>query len=48
MALSGFKHGLFSRLLTVCLSAAIVCAAVATIMFHAYRDVITETVFMPS
>jgi PAS domain S-box-containing protein len=42
MALSGFKHGLFSRLLTVCLSAAIVCAVVATIMFHAYRDAITE------
>ena len=42
MALSGFKHGLFSRLLTVCVSAALVCTAVATIMFHAYRDAITK------
>lgn len=42
MALSGFKHGLFSRLLTVCVSAALVCTAVATIMFHAYREAITK------
>ena len=42
MALSGFKHGLFSRLLTVCVSAARVCTAVVTIMFHAYREAITK------
>ena len=43
MALSGFKHGLFSRLLTVCVSAPRVCTAIATIMFHAYREAITKT-----
>ena len=42
MALSGLKHGLFSRLLTVSVSAELVCTAGATIMFHAYFEAIPK------
>ena len=36
------RSGLFSRLPSVCVSAALVCAAVATVVFHSYRDAIIQ------
>ena len=40
------KSGLFSRLLAVCVAAALVCAAVATVVFHGYRDAIIQNRLM--
>lgn len=42
MTISGLKSGLFSQLLAVCVTAALICAALATIIFHTYRDAITQ------
>lgn len=42
MTISGLKSGLFSQLLAVCVTAALICAALATIIFHSYRDTITQ------
>ncbi|MGC6497516.1 MAG: hypothetical protein ACON4I_06365 [Candidatus Puniceispirillaceae bacterium] len=36
------RSGLFSRLLAVCVAAALICAAVATIVFYSYRDAIIQ------
>ena len=36
------RSGLFSRLLAACVAAALVCAAVATVVFHGYRDAIIQ------
>ena len=40
------RSGLFSRLLAVCVAAALVCAAVATVVFHGYRDAIIQNRLM--
>ncbi len=40
------RSGLFSPLLAVCVAAALVCAAVATVVFHGYRDAIIQNRLM--